>query len=348
MRASYDLCLASERAERPRSVGSPLGPGYRNETMLIRNCLPTDAEHEAVVYNTAASRLPGFRPVTPEQVRRVVTTRASEHLTRYCAEDDGRLVGYVSYEPNGRVNYPWCLPGHEKMAHELFRTALRSLAERKVHRAYAACRGDWADQLEFFADHGFAKVRDMVNFTQSIAELPTMCQRPGLNITLAKVEDLPAIEELVPGLLRLRGQALAEYLLSNPAFPTDAVYVLRRKDGSIQGVGILIDDGSFASVDSVDPRTPNYWSGAFGTEGLPTKRVNGMFSFLAAPGKDATSIGQDLLWYGTSRMETSSFDFLAAQVPSDVPHILCFYDRYFERQGSFPVFEREVATASRF
>jgi len=73
-----------------------------------------------------------------------------------------------------------------------------------------------------------------------------------------------------------------------------------------------------------------------------------MFSFLTAPGKDAALVGQDLLWYGTSRMETCSFEFLAGQVPSDAPHLLAFYDRYFERQGSFPVFEREVGSLSRF
>ena len=316
--------------------------------MLIRNCLPTDAEHEATVYNTAASRLPGFRPVTPDQVRRAVTARTTDPTTRFCAEEGGRLVGYASFEPTGRVNYPWCLPGHERMAHQLFGAVLRALADRKVTRVFAACRADWADQVEFFEDHGFVKARDMVNFTQSIADLPTMFQRPGLNITLARPEDVPAIEGLVPGFLHVRGAALADYLLQNPAFPADAVYVLRRKDRSVQGVGILVDDASYASVDSVDPRLPTYWSGAFGAEGLSSKRVNGLFSFLAAPGKDAVLIGQDLLWYGTSRMETNTFEFLAAQVPSDVPHLIGFYERYFEKQGSFPVFERDVGSLSRF
>jgi hypothetical protein len=31
---------------------------------------------------------------------------------------------------------------------------------------------------------------------------------------------------------------------------------------------------------------------------------------------------------------------LAAQVPSDAAHLLRFYERYFKRQGAFPVFER--------
>lgn len=318
--------------------------------MLIRNCLPADAEHEAAVYNVAAARLPGFRPVTPDQVRRVATSRAADPSIRICAEDGGRLVGYVTFEPTGRVHYPWCLPGYEVSAHQLFGAALRSLAERKVTRVFAACRADWADHVEFFEDHDFAKVREVVNFTQSIADLPTMFQRPGLNVTLARAEDGPAIEALLPGFLRLSGTDLADYLLRNPAFPADAVYVLRRKDGTVQGVGLLIDDATYASVDGLDPRAPSFWAGAFGAEGLSGKRVNGLFSFLAAPEKEAALIGQDLLWYGTSRMETNTFEFLAAQVPTDVPHLLRFYERYFVKQGSFPVFERDIGnvTMSRF
>jgi hypothetical protein len=318
--------------------------------MLIRNCLPADVEREAVVYNTAAARLPGFRPVTPEQVRRLSTTRNTEPGNRLCAEEDGRLVGYVSFDWSGRVHCPWCLPGHERLAHQLFGAALRALAERRVTCVFAPCRADWAQQVEFFEDHGFTKVRDVVNFTQSFADLPTMFQRPGLNVALVKPQDIPAIETLVPGFLRVYGRELEDYLLHNPAFPSDAVFVLRKKTGEVQGVGILVDDVSYASVDGVDPRNPTYWSGAFGSEGLTAKRVNGMFSFLAAPGKDALLIGQDLLWYGTTRMETSTFEFLAAQVPSDAPHLYAFYDKYFEKQGSFPVFERDIrdVTASKF
>src|SRR5258708_15922088 len=221
--------------------------------MLIRNCQPADAEHEATVYNTAAARLPGFRPVTIDQVRRAATSRTTDHTTRFCAEDGGRLVGYASFESTGRVNFPWCLPGHEKMAHQLFGAVLRSLADRKVRRAFAPCRADWADHIEFFEDHGFTKVRDVVNFTQSIADLPTMFQRPGLNVTMVRPEDVPAIEQLIPGFLRLHGPELADYLLKNPAFPADAVYVLRRKDGSPLGLGILIDDAASSSVHELYP-----------------------------------------------------------------------------------------------
>jgi hypothetical protein len=32
----------------------------------------------------------------------------------------------------------------------------------------------------------------------------------------------------------------------------------------------------------------------------------------------------------------------AAQVASNVPHLLRFYQNYFRRQGSFPVYERAL------
>lgn len=316
--------------------------------MIIRNCLPGDAENEAAVYNAAAAGRPGFRPVTAEEVRRATSGRGFEPGTRFYAEEHGRVVGFAGFDPDGRVHPPCCLPGHEMHAHQLFGSVMRALAERKVTRAYVACRADWADQIEFLEDHGFARVREVVNFTQSIADLPTMFQRPGLDVTLVRPDDLPFIEALVPGMPRLRGWALTGYLLDNPSLPADAVYVLRKRDGTPQGVGLLIDDAAFAPVEKLDPLAPVFRFGAFGFEGLPCRRVNGLFSFLAPPGKDAQLIGQDLLWYGTSRMETNTFESLAAQVPSDVPHLLAFYERYFQRQGSFPVFERDVGTASRF
>ena len=163
---------------------------------------------------------------------------------------------------------------------------------------------------------------------------------------MARPDDVAGIEGPVFGFLRLHGAELADHLLKNPAVPADAVFFLRCKDGTaVQGVGVL-DDASAAGVDGLDPRAPTFWAGAFGAEGLSTKRVNGLFSFLAVPDQEAALIGQDLLWYGASRMETSTFEFLAAQVPTDVPHLLGFYERFFVKQASFPVFERDIGNVS--
>jgi hypothetical protein len=316
--------------------------------MIIRNYVPGDADCEAGVFNAAAARLPGFRPVTGETIRRVAAGPGFDPATRLYAEADGKVVGCAQFEPTGRVYYPWCKPGYEHLRHQLFAAMMRALADRKVPRAFAAVRADWDEPLEYFADHGFEHARDAVNFTQSLGDLPTMFQRPGLNVTRVRPDDLLAIEAMVPGLPRLQGQFLADYLLRNPNLAADAVYVLRQKDGTPQGVGLLIDDATFTDVAEFDPRAAAFWAGAFGFDGLAGPKVNGLFSFLTAPGKDAVLVGQDLLWYGTARLETSTFPALAAQVPSDAPHLLRFYERYFQKRGSFPILERDVGTGSKF
>jgi hypothetical protein len=306
--------------------------------MIIRNSITCDAESEARIYNAVASNLPGFQALTSEDVRRNANGRGDLQPSRLYADDDGAVVGYLTFESCGRVYVPWCLPGHEKMAHVLLTSALHELHKRQLTRAIATCRTDWLDQIELFEDHEFDRVRDMVNFTQSIGDLPTMFQRPGLDVSLLRRDDVAAIAGLVPGLLRLQGPELVSFLFDNHGFPADAFYVLR-KDGDVRGVGLLIDDAAFAKVENLDPLAPVFRFGAFGTESLPSKRVNGLFSFIAAPGKDALLIGQDLLWYGTSRMETNTFEKLAAQAPSDAPHLLNFYKQYFREQGRFPVLE---------
>jgi hypothetical protein len=57
---------------------------------------------------------------------------------------------------------------------------------------------------------------------------------------------------------------------------------------------------------------------------------------------DGTPIGLDLLSYALNRLQDDSIDVLAAQAPSDAKHLVGFYQKYFRKQGSFPVFEREL------
>ena len=238
--------------------------------MIIRNYLAGDAEHEAQIYNIAAAKLPGFVPVTLEEIGKGMTGRGFDPAARFYAEDNGQTVAFARFEPTGRVHYPWCVPGHEKMAHALFVSVWCALVERRVPRVYAACREDWADQIEFFVDHDFDRVRDIVNFTQSIGDLPTMFQRPGLDVTILQPSDVDAVANLVPGLLRLRGKELARYLLNNNAFPADAIYVLHRNH-KVTGVGVLIDDMALANVNRLDPKARCFALAPSVRKGCPRK-----------------------------------------------------------------------------
>jgi hypothetical protein len=118
--------------------------------------------------------------------------------------------------------------------------------------------------------------------------------------------------------------------------------VMRKVDGTPTGYGMLIHDDQYGDVNRIDPSMPCFRLGAFGTEGTSAKRVNALFSFVVEATKDANSIGMDLMWFATRRLDDSDIETMAAQVPSDVPHLVGFYESYFRRQGSFPILELDL------
>jgi hypothetical protein len=81
--------------------------------------------------------------------------------------------------------------------------------------------------------------------------------------------------------------------------------------------------------------------GAFGTEGFGAKRVNGLFSFVARPEHTLTA-GLALLHEASQEMTEGSVSAICAQCPSDAPHLVNFYTRYFKEQGRFPIYELNI------
>src|SRR5207244_3038221 len=128
---------------------------------------------------------------------------------------------------------------------------------------------------------------EMVNFILDLAEMPTPAPRPTSQVTPLRREDVPAILLLAPEALRVTSAAeLEQHLLHNRYFGPEAVYVLRsRADSTPIGVGILVQNASYGNPKQVDAAMPCFRLGSFGTEGMQTKRLNGLFSFLAK--KDA-------------------------------------------------------------
>lgn len=317
--------------------------------MFIRKLLPSDLESWVAIHNAVVVPLAGHHLLTVDEARRRTTGPMFDPGTHFFAEVENHVVGHASFDAtSGQVSYPVCLPGYESLAHPLFTAVLRAMAERKIPKAFAAYRHDWQPVWDFFEDHDFVKTREMMNYTQSIGDLPTMFQRPGLNIATLKPDDLHEIEAFAADTFRFSGQRLIDYFTKNVRLPADAIFVLRRRDGRIKGVGLMIDDATMMPVEETDPTAPSFRFGAFGTEGIHCERVNGLFSFLAPAGNEAELIGQDLLWYATSRADHNSFETLAAQVPSDVGHLVNFYNRYFRKAGSFPIYEREVGSGSAY
>src|SRR4051812_48561318 len=104
--------------------------------------------------------------------------------------------------------------------------------------------------------------------------------------------------------------------------------------------GVLVSEPTYADPRAVDAQMPCFRLGAFGTEGMTTKRIRGLFSFVAKPDRNIFPIAMDLLAYATNKLrDEDEISCYAAQVASDAPALAAFYQRVFERQGSFPVYE---------
>jgi hypothetical protein len=176
-------------------------------------------------------------------------------------------------------------------------------------------------------------------------DMPTPGMGPGSPITPLEPADIPAVLALGEGVLRVSsGEALREHLFTNPYFQPEALFALRgRQDSSPVAVGLLIDEPTYANPKALDANMPCFRLGAFGTEGMTAKRVRGLFSFIARPDRSLPSLGMDLLGYAARRLRPDDeLDCFAAQAPSDAPALLAFYQRHFQRQGSFPVLERKL------
>ena len=310
--------------------------------MTIRTFQAGDDVAQVSIYNEAAAGLPRFKPATVDELRRRLRGPDFDPSARFYALADGRPVGYATFSDSGRVSFPWCRKGHEAFADPLMRAVLDEMRRRGHRSAFAAYRADWPAFRMFFEAHGFAPSREMVNFVLDIIDMPTPSARYSSSITPLTPADLPAVVRLGTGVLRCTDlPKLEEQLFRNAHFAPSSLFALRSKnDDQPVAVGLLVEAPAFAHPAQVDPNMPCFRLGAFGTEGLTHKRINGMFSLLAADTPDLSALALDMLSHATHILEETEVETLAAQVSSDVPHLMRFYKSLFRRQGSFPLFER--------
>lgn len=313
--------------------------------MNIRNYQPGDEAHQVAIYNEASATLPRFKPATVDEVARRCRSRAFDPATRFYAEVNGRPVGYATFHANGRVSYPWCRRGHEEAAEPLFQRVLEAMKARGMTSALAAYREDWPAPKEFFLHHGFHLAREMINYVLDLAGMPTQPSRRVYPITPLQRDDIPAIFDFGQSVVRSRSpEELAGHLFKNPYFQSEELFVLRNRDDEAPlAVGLFITHAGYGDPKQVDPFMPCFRLGAFGTEGMQTKRLNGMFSLLTREQHNASPHALDLMGYAATLLEESGYPCLAAQVPSDAAHLVRFYNSFFRRQGSFPVFEMSIS-----
>jgi hypothetical protein len=309
----------------------------------IRTFQPGDEVTQASLFNVSAYSLPGFKPATADDVKKRTRSRTFDPTARFYAEVGGQIVGYCSLEPDqGRASFPWCKKGHEATAELLFEVMLHSARDRGLTKLFAAYRHDWQPVLQFFTDHGFTVAREVVNYWADPVDLPTLVNRSKLPINRLKREDLPALVAMGKGIVRLPENQLEDYIFANPYFPAEAFLVLRAPDETPKAIAIGLESSTYADVKRIDPQAPCFRLGAFGTEGYNTKRVNGMFSFLVANPQEALPAGLALLSEASQEMTEGTVTALAAQCPSDAPHLINFYTRYFKEHGRFPMLEKQL------
>lgn len=311
--------------------------------MKIRTYQPGDESSQAEIFNAAAAALPKFKAATADDVLRRTRDADFDPQTHFYVEEGGALVAYCNHLVNGRVGYPWCRPGHEALQQPLFEAVLASVKKRGIPVAFAAYRDDWKNVLAFFEQQGFQKKRDIVNYVLDLLDMPTRSTGP-IDLSPPTREDLPKLLELAP--MGVRSKSVAEFekfLFANPYFSKESCFVLRSRDGEPSGAGILVQNEKYAHPRSVDANMPCFRLGAFGTEGLPAKRIDGMFSLLISDRKESTAHALVLLEHAAQKQEDRDESTLAAQVASDAGNLPAFYNRYFRRQGSFPVYEKSLS-----
>jgi hypothetical protein len=312
------------------------------EIVTIRTYRPGDELAQVSIYNEVGAELPKFKPASIDELRRRFRSPEFDASTRFLALEGNLPVAYAGFHKNGRVSYPWCRKGHEQHAEPLLLAVLEAMKKRGIRRAFAAYRGDWNAQLTFFTKYGFSKTREMVNFMLGMAEMPTPAARRHSAFSQVTPADVPAILELSHGALRSATAAeLQVHLFQNPHFAPKSLFGMRAEDGALTALGILIYAPGYADPMQVDSAMPCFRLGAFGTEGMQVKRINGLFSFLASPA-DAGRIGVDFLSHAANLLRDTPIDTFAAQVSSDMPHLLRFYEHHFRKQASFPILEREL------
>jgi hypothetical protein len=306
--------------------------------MDVRNYQPGDEHAQAGIYNAAAAALPAFKPASAEEVARRYRGSDPDPGSKSYAVGGGRVVGYATFNPNGRVSFPWCLPGSEAAREPLLEAVLAAMVRRGMPRAWTSYRADWAEVLGFFERRGFARSREMVNFVAEVAGLPRRPVPEGQRVAPWDRRDVARLLELGEGLFSEDDpDVLGTFFWENPHFRPDALFALKRGEDTL-GLGLAIADAAFADPTKLDAAMPCFRLGALGTEAERHKRVNGLVSCVFAD----EPAGEALLSEAARRLGRAGLAHAAAQAPSDRPELVAFYEKHFRRQGAFPVLERRL------
>jgi len=337
-----------------RSVGyswcwRPPAPGRpnRGHVMTIRTFDAGDEATQVSIYNEAAADLPRYKPATLDEVRRRWRAPDFDRTARFSPSPAIGPVAYAGFQANAASAYPWCRKGHEALAEPLFAHVLAEMKKRGLARAFAAYRGRLADGC---ASSFCATISRGARDGQLHARTSWRCRRPRRR---AQQHHLAVDSRRHPRRARPRRRCASAQTIPPTSRPNcSATPITPRARCSPCGagpmarrwrLGVLIANSAYANPKQVDAAMPCFRPRCVRTEGMSTKRINGVFSF---PGRrharrDAVCAGPDGLRH-VSVARNHGRDVPRRRCRPTVPHLVRFYKQHFRRQGSFPIFERAL------
>lgn len=313
--------------------------------LLVRSFRPGDESAQAEIYNAATTGLPGFKAARADEIARRYRTPDFDATSKFFAEVAGRVVAYATFSPNGRVSVPWCLPDASRHVDALFGVLLGTMRERGLRRAWAAYRDDWIGVREFLHRNGFDTAYEMLNYVTATANLFAPSASPVQSsvrihpIERNRVSEIRSLEPTAFGVETV--DELAAAWFDNPYFSSESLFGLSDSDGRLRAAGLLVTHPKFADPNAIDSAMPCFRLGAFGTEQQRTKRVNGLFTYVAEREYDR-HWSAVLLGEARRRLEVAGVTNVGAQCRSNRTRAIEFYDRHFQRQRSFPIYAREL------
>jgi hypothetical protein len=237
------------------------------------------------------------------------------------------------------------LPGSEAAREPLLDALLTEMRKRQLKIAWAAYRADWTDVLDFLRHHGFALRQTMVNYVADVSRFSLHGDRRSNRVVAhLEREDLPELIAMAPDVFHdLDTQELEQFYWHNPFYDfSKSLFAIKDPASSeILGVYLFVADNRFADPTKIDAAMPCFRLGAFGTERERHKRVNGLFSCVFTNEAEGENMMTAAL---AQQAAVSGLAHLAAQAPSDAVALCAWYDRLFDRQGSFPIVSRQITS----
>ena len=201
--------------------------------MPIRSYQTGDEHAQAGSTTRPPEFLPAFKPSTPEEIARRYKPADPDSTTRYYAIENGEVVGYAVFGSNGRVSYPWCLPGAEHPRASARNGPRRRCKSRDCPRPGPLIEATGSPVLDFLREHGFHRQADDDQLRRRGVATPRTDRLPSNRlIEPLKQEDLPQLIALEPGLFAgVNGQELRAILLEKSVlqFPGEPVRIEGRR-----------------------------------------------------------------------------------------------------------------------